>query len=154
MLLSGAAGWTGDMFVGMIAIFNNSLSYQEYLKTAIFSYIGCYIGTLLFALLVTGASLPCITPCMNIARYKYRWNAYQMFIRAICGGTFVSFAIFLSKRMNDVCAKYISIWMALSTQVICDYEHCLGTMFSLAVAHINGLPFVLERYCSFVSWIY
>ena len=145
MVITGAGGWTGDMLIGMIALLNHTLTSKEYLKTAIYSYIGCYIGTFLFALLATSASLPCIIPCINIAKYKYKWNPYQIFIRAIFGSTFVSFAIFLSKRMNDVCGKFISIWMALSTQVICDYEHCLGTMFSVAVAHLNGLPFLPKR---------
>ena len=34
--------------------------------------------------------------------------------------------------------KVLSIWFPISTYVICDFEHCLATMFFLITAKLNG----------------
>ena len=34
--------------------------------------------------------------------------------------------------------KVLSIWFPISTYVICDFEHCLATMFFLFTAKMNG----------------
>ena len=51
--------------------------------------------------------------------------------------------IFSIANFTRLFSQALSIWFPISTYVICDFEHCLATMFFLVTAKLNGADFDL-----------
>eukprot|EP01041_Mallomonas_annulata_P011045 gene11045-23089_t len=151
MAITGETGWTGDVFVAIHAFKEKSISLQHLLKVMLFSYIGCYMGTFLMASIANAAALPALAPSMNIAKHKYSWTVLQTFLRAIVGGVMISYAIFATKICESLVDKLVAIWLVISTQVVCDFEHVLGSLFVLPCAAMSGYPFSMKRYLTFIA---
>lgn len=105
------------------------------------SWFGCLAGASVMALMTTCAGLPAISGTILIAHHKLSFSFLQTFLRGILGSTLISLAIFMSKLNRDMVGKSIAIFFPISTYVICDFEHCLASMYFLINAKLNGGKF-------------
>lgn len=138
--LTNCGAWTGDMLLVARAMLSKekNVSIQAFLRTAVITWFGCLIGTILMALLACGAQLPACHPAIMIAQHKLGFTALQTFLRAVGGGSLICLAVFMSKVNRDMTGKVLSILFPISTYVICDFEHVLASMFFLSCAKVNG----------------
>lgn len=137
--ITGCGAWTGDMLLISRAFFGSrkETSVLDVMRCASITWLGSLVGTILMALLATGAALPACGPCLAIAKHKLTFTFLQTFLRAIGGGCLICLAIFMSRINRDMAGKAIGIWFPISTYVICDMEHVLASMFFLTCAKLN-----------------
>ena len=138
--MTGCGAWTGDMLLVARAYFSKSKKTNLWgaIRMALITWTGCFCGTVLMALLATGAALPACAATLAIAEHKLSFNFLQTFIRSGLGGCLICLAIFMSKLNRDMVGKTIGIWFPISTYVICDFEHVLASMFFLTCGKLNG----------------
>jgi formate/nitrite transporter len=136
--ITGNGSWTSDALMSSIACFKGCASWKSVLRTYFFSYIGCFVGQFLVALLTVFGKAPAIMPCIAIAQHKLELTMLQTFCRAIGGGCMICMAIFMSKISKTMSGKVLGIWFPVSTYVIADFEHCLASMYFLSVAGLKG----------------
>lgn len=141
--MSGNGAWTGDALLAAISMLKGRSSAIAVIRLLLVTYVGCFVGTVLMAILATVAKLPMIGPCIDLAEHKVGFNFIQTLFRGIGGGCLICMAIYMSKACRTMNGKVLGIWFPISTYVICDFEHCLGTMFFLVTAKLNGANFSL-----------
>merc|ERR1712072_977521 len=61
-------------------------------------------------------------------------------VRGIFGGWLIGLAVWTSVAAKDVKSKFVTIWLCISTYVICQYEHCLANIFFVPCAIFAGAP--------------
>ena len=150
MIFTGAGGWTGDVFASSLALKKKRISFNNFIRIIFFSYIGCLAGTLSISYIANAADLPCLQPCINIAKHKGSWSIIQILSRAIVGSPLMCAAIYSAKSSKSFIGKMLCIWLFVSMQVITDFEHCLGSMFALPCAHMHGYPLQLKKLIYFM----
>lgn len=138
--LTGCGAWTGDMLLVARAFVRSPerTSLVDVLRCAVLSWTGSFLGTIIAALLATGAGLPACKPCLEIALHRLNLTWLQTFSRAVGGGCFICLALFLSKLNREMSGKVIGIWVPTSTYVICGFEHVLASMFFMSCAKLNN----------------
>lgn len=138
--LTGCGAWTGDMLLVARAFVRcpENTSLVDVLRCAVLTWTGSFLGTIIAALLATGAGLPACKPCLEIALHRLNLTWLQTFSRAIGGGFFICLALFLSKLNREMSGKAIGIWVPTSTYVICGFEHVVASMFFMSCAKLNN----------------
>ena len=139
--MSGNGAWTGDALLAAVSCVKGTSSVMSVLRLLLVTYIGCFFGAFLMAILATVAKLPMIGPCIELSEHKIGFNFIETLFRGIGGGCLICMAIYMSKASRTMSGKVLGIWFPISTYVICDFEHCLGTMFFLLTAKLNGATF-------------
>lgn len=155
MILTGIVGWSGDViaffsmatYSGINTSSGSSISVMQCIRVLIVSYIGCLLGAIITAGFANFSGLPAIGPLVRMASHKFEWNALQVLFRSILGGVLVCLAIVLSKHHESASleCRLLIIWLLVSAQVICDLEHCLGSMFIIPAAILAGLPVTVQQ---------
>lgn len=135
--ITGNGAWTGDALLVAVSYLKKRISKRSAIRFLITTYLGCFMGTLLVAVLATASGLPCIQPCIAIAQHKLDMTPLQIFSRGIGGGSLICLSIFLSKCSRMMTGKAVGIFFPISAYVISDFEHCLASMFFLSTSFLN-----------------
>lgn len=136
--ITGNGAWTGDALLVAVSYLKKRINMRAVFRFLVTTYLGCLAGTIVVAALATAGALPCIQPCIAITEHKLCFTFMQTFARGIGGGSLICLAIFLSKCSRMMTGKLVGIWFPISAYVICDFEHCLASMFFLATSFLNG----------------
>jgi len=104
------------------------------------AYCGNTVGLLSVAALANLGALPAVPAAIEIALHKCSLSWMQVFTRGILGGWLIGLAVWTSVAAKDLTSKFITIWLCISTYVICQYEHCLANLFFVPCAIFAGAP--------------
>jgi len=145
--IAGGQGFTPNVGVMASAFIRKGTFSQrtfsalgEKLKVLGLAYAGNTVGLLTIALLANWAALPAVPAAIEIALHKCSLTWIQVVVRGILGGWLIGLAVWTSVAARDVLSKFITIWLCISTYVICQYEHCLANIFFVPCAIFAGAP--------------
>jgi len=113
---------------------------QEKFRVLGLAYAGNTIGLLSVALLANLGALPAVPAAIEIAHHKCSLTFLQVLVRGILGGWLIGLAVWTSVAARDVASKFVTIWLCISTYVMCQYEHCLANIFFVPCAIFAGAP--------------
>ena len=133
--LVGGELFTGNNMVMAFGAYNHSVSWLEAIKVWIASYIGNFVGCLIFSLLFVWAG------ASGTADYyaafipgKLSIPVGQMFFRAMLCNFFVCAGVLCGIKLQNEVAKIIMIIICISGFVISGFEHSIANMGNYAVA--------------------
>jgi formate/nitrite transporter len=116
------------------------------LKVLGLAYTGNTVGLLTIAYLANLAALPAVPAAIEIAKHKCELSFLQVLVRGVLGGWLIGLAVWTSVAARDVFSKFITIWLCISTYVICQYEHCLANIFFVPCAIFAGAPITWQTF--------
>lgn len=153
MAFTGAAAFTGDLLSSLLAYKYSLIDTRALIRINTVSYIGCYLGNALMGLLCSSAALYAIGPCINASRARYACPLTQTFFKAIFGSMLVCSGIFGTKTTDSFVGKAFTVWAAVTTQVACNFEHAMSSMFVLTVGALQAPrgSFLLREYLIFLA---
>lgn len=134
-----------NLFTGKIGyIVNNNLSY---LKEVIFTLIGNFIGTVLFAIILryTRISNLMVSKATELCNIKLSDSLISIFILSVLCGILMFIAVDGYKNMKDEMGKYLSVFLCVIVFILSGFEHSIANMyyFAMAKASIWGFKVVL-----------
>lgn len=138
--IAGGQGFTPNVSVLASAYMRGHGRLHSLIKNLIFVYLGNVIGLLTIAKLANVAALPAVAAAIEIAKHKCSLTFLQVLTRGVLGGWLIGLAVWTSVAAQDVMSKFITIWLCISTYVICQYEHCLANLFFVPCAILAGAP--------------
>merc|ERR1719453_2859377 len=116
------------------------------LKVLGLAYAGNTVGLLMIAWFANLGALPAVPAAIEIAHHKISLTFLQVLTRGVLGGWLIGLAVWTSVAAKDVASKFITIWLCISTYVICQYEHCLANLFFVPCAIFAGAPITWETF--------
>jgi len=143
IMISYAGGdlFTGDTFYFNYACFRKKQTWKTTFKLLALSYIGNFIGAVLFALLVLGTQLysDYSTHGMLIyaAENKLAASTSEVFFRAILCNWLVCLAFFIPLGMKNDGAKMFVMMLLVFCFFISGYEHSIANMSIFAIAIVS-----------------
>lgn len=151
--VTGNGAWTGDALLVSIAYLKRRIKLKQVVRFLVTTYLGCFAGTFLMALLATVSALPCIEPCIALTQHKLDLTLLQTFARGIGGGGLICLAIFMSKCSRMMTGKVVSILFPISAYVISDFEHVLASMFFMSTSLLNQDKGGLKSVTTFLRFL-
>lgn len=132
-------------FTASLALFTTAMIEAKARASTAYSnlvliYIGNACGLLLMASLVVAGGMYAVEPCWHITQHKLAATWSEIFFRGIGGGWLVCLAVFTATAADDIVSKFASIWLCISTYVMCGWEHSLANLFFMPVAILSGAP--------------
>ena len=111
-----------------------------------YAYLGNAIGLLTIAYLANLAFLPAVPAAIIIAKHKVAHTFTEILVRGILGGWLIGLAVWTAQAADDVASKFVTIWLCISTYVICQYEHCLANIFFVPCAIFAGAKITWSQF--------
>jgi formate/nitrite transporter len=144
--IAGGQGFTPNVAVMASAVLrkgsadeDKSIKFETMFKNLVYAYIGNAIGLITIAFLANLGNLPAVPASIIIAKHKvFDYSASAILFRGILGGWLIGLAVWTSQAAESVSAKFVTIWLCISTYVICQYEHCLANLFFVPCAIFAG----------------
>lgn len=142
--LVGGELFTGNNFVMAFGAYDKKVSWGDVCKIWIVSYIGNFIGCLIFALIWSGAG------ASGTADYfaaflpnKLAIPEGQMFLRAILCNFFVCLGVLCGIKLKEETGKILMITLCITGFVVSGFEHCIANMgtFVVGACMVEGLSF-------------
>jgi formate/nitrite transporter len=140
VVIAGAELFTGNiiMIVGSIS---GLYTIIKLFKNWIIVYIGNFIGSILFALLIYKSGLFGTFDNLNnlgllaikVADYKLSIPFIECFIRGFFCNILVVLAIIMSFIAKDLISKIFCCILPIMAFVACGFEHCVANMFLIPV---------------------
>jgi formate transporter len=140
VVIAGAELFTGNIIM-IISTILTLYTVKKILKNWLSVYIGNFIGSLLFAILIWESGLmgnpDKLTGVGNIAvgvaEAKLALTFSEAFIRGIFCNMLVIIAIILATISKDVISKIASCVLPIMVFVACGFEHCVANMFLIPI---------------------
>lgn len=151
--ITGNGAWTGDALLVSIAYLKRRIKLKQVVRFLVTTYLGCFAGTFMMAMLATVAALPCVEPCIALTQHKLDLTLLQTFARGIGGGGLICLAIFMSKCSRMMTGKVVSILFPISAYVISDFEHVLASMFFMSTSLLNQDKGGLKSVTTFLRFL-
>jgi len=140
--LSGASAFTGNLALVANALRKGKATMAGASAVLGITYIGCFVGVSLVALVTAAGNMPGLAPATAIAAHKAELSALQTLVRGIGGGWLIAcaitFAVSAMKAGGRLIDVALVIWFPISTYVICDFEHCLANFFFFMCGLLGG----------------
>jgi formate/nitrite transporter len=136
VVIAGAELFTGNIMM-IVSTILSLYTVKKILKNWLSVYIGNFIGSLLYAILIWKSGLlgdpDKLTGLGNIAvgvaEAKLGLTFSEAFIRGIFCNMLVILAIILATISRDVISKIASVVLPIMVFVACGFEHCVANMF-------------------------
>ncbi len=140
VVIAGAELFTGNIMM-IVSTILSLYTVKKILKNWLSVYIGNFIGSLLFAILIWKSgllgNLDGLTSLGNVAvsvaEAKLGLTFSEAFIRGIFCNMLVILAIILATISKDVISKIASCVLPIMVFVACGFEHCVANMFLIPV---------------------
>jgi nitrite transporter NirC len=138
----GGELFTGNNLVMAFGAYDKSVTWKQAGKVWLVSYIGNFIGCLIFALIFVGAG------ASGTADYyagfignKLSIPIGQMFFRAVLCNFFVCLGVLCGIKLKSEAAKILMITLCISGFVVSGFEHCIANMGNFVTAYllVDGL---------------
>lgn len=151
LLISMVGGelFTGNNLVMAFGAYDKKVSWGDVGKVWGISYIGNFVGCLIFALIFVWAGASGTADYYaGFINNKLSIPVGQMFFRAVLCNFFVCLGVLCGIKLKSEAAKFLMIVMCISAFVISGFEHCIANMgtFVTAFCLVPGLsiPAILK----------
>ncbi len=142
VIMAGSELFTGNNFVMTIGSLNKTTKLSDTLGSWIVCYLGNLIGALIVAMLFVYAGLggetPAGTALSNAAIAKASIPALQLVFRGILCNIMVCLAVLCSIKLENEVAKLIMIWWCLFVFITAGFEHSIANMTVYFTAILAG----------------
>lgn len=144
LLISMVGGelFTGNNMVMAFGAFDKKVSWSKVGKVWGISYLGNFVGCLLFALIFVGAGASGTRDYFaGFINNKLSIPVGEMFFRAILCNFFVCLGVLCGIKLKSEAGKILMIIMCISGFVVSGFEHCIANMgiFVTAGCMVPGL---------------
>lgn len=143
IMISYAGGdlFTGDTFYYSYSSIRKKQTWSTTFKMLAFSYLGNFIGAVLFALLVLGTKLYADFSTHEMLLYaatnKLNASTSEIFFRAILCNWLVCLAFFIPLGMKNDGAKMFVMMLLVFCFFISGYEHSIANMSIFSIAMVT-----------------
>lgn len=140
VVIAGAELFTGNIMM-IVSTILSLYTIKKILKNWITVYVGNFIGSVLFAILIWKSGLlgnvdklsGVGSVAAGVAEAKMGLAFSEAFIRGIFCNMLVILAIILATIAKDVISKIASIVLPIMVFVACGFEHCVANMYLIPV---------------------
>ncbi len=142
IVLVGGELFTGNNFVMAFGAYSGSVSWKEVGKVWLVSYLGNFVGCLIFALIWVGAGVSGTAGYFaGFIGNKLSIPVGQMFCRAILCNFFVCLGVLCGLKAKEEVAKILLITLCISGFVVSGFEHCIANMgvFVVSACVVDGV---------------
>ena len=144
VFLSGEL-FTGNNLVMSLGVQGRRITIKDLLKVWVYSYIGNFIGCLIFSYLFvkSGAALSQIQHYMEpLVASKLDLSIAQMILRGILCNFIVCLGYLSGIKMQSESGKLIMMFFCVFAFIIAGFEHSVANMgvFSIGYFALGGLP--------------
>mmetsp|Transcript_45612 Transcript_45612/g.103232 ORF Transcript_45612/g.103232 Transcript_45612/m.103232 type:complete len:322 (-) Transcript_45612:62-1027(-) len=126
ILLTGGILFTGTSASCPAAFFEGKADLKNCVRCLAISWAGNVLGSCVFAYFILYCGLlegPTAETALKIAKKKVSKDFGVTFAKGIGCNWMVCMAVFLQGQAQDMCGKYLSIWLPISTFVMIGFEH-------------------------------
>lgn len=138
----GGELFTGNNLVMAFGAFDKKVTWGEAGKVWGISYLGNFVGCVVFALIFVGAGASGTKDYFaGFINNKLSIPMGEMFLRAVLCNFFVCLAVLCGIKLKSEAAKFLMIVMCIAAFVISGFEHCIANMgiFTTAFCLVPGL---------------
>lgn len=139
---TGASAFTGNLVFAGSALRAKKTTVKKIARMLAITYIGSFIGAAGSGLLSAVAAIPAAAACGPISAHKLMLTPVQTLVRGVGAGWLITLAVTLATLVRGGGGNFgdlaLSVWLPISTYVICDFEHCLANMYFFAAAMASG----------------
>ena len=142
IVMVGGELFTGNNLVMAMGFYDKKVSAGALGKVWLVSYIGNFVGCLIFSLIFVGAGASGTADYFaGFINNKLTIAPLEMFLRAILCNFFVCLAVACGVKLTTEVGKFLMIVMCISAFVISGFEHCIANMsiFTVAYCLVPGL---------------
>lgn len=138
VLVAGADLFTGNTLI-FLGFLDKKVSLKEMLNNWVLIYLGNFIGSLIFALLVYYSGLLNTSDGalgalhVKIAADKVSLGALQIFVRGILANFLVCLAVWMGIGAKDMVGKVLACWFPIMAFVAGGFEHSIANMFYIPI---------------------
>jgi formate/nitrite transporter len=138
-LITGAELFTGNTALVTMAALNGQADSKGLANSWIYSYLGNFVGSLLFAKLVfAGGTLVNGGAALGVAAAKTSLSFKAAFVRGILCNWLVTMGVYMASMAKDFTGKMTAVWFPISAFVALGLEHSVANMFIIPLAIFNG----------------
>ncbi|MBN1831334.1 MAG: formate/nitrite transporter family protein [Deltaproteobacteria bacterium] len=156
VVIAGAELFTGNIMMIVSSILS-LYTLKKILKNWITVYVGNFIGSVLFAILIWKSGLLGNVDKLSgvgmvaasVAETKVGLAFSEAFIRGVFCNMLVILAIILATIAKDVISKITSIVLPIMVFVACGFEHCVANMYLIPVGLLAKGAGILELLAMF-----
>lgn len=142
VIMVGSELFTGNNFVMTIGSMNKAVKWKDTIETWVVCYIGNLVGALIvsafFVMANAGMDNAAITALAGAATAKAAMPAGVLIFRGILCNILVCLAVFCSIKMENEVAKLIMIWWCLFAFITSSYEHSVANMTIYFTSILGG----------------
>lgn len=138
----GSELFTGNNLTMAFGAYQKAVSWKAAGKVWLFSYIGNFVGCVIFSLIFVGAGASGTADYFaGIIGGKLEIPAGPLFLRAVLCNFFVCLAIVCGNKMKNEAGKFLMIVMCISGFVVSGFEHSIANMstFTTALLLVPGV---------------
>ncbi len=148
VIIAGAELFTGNVTI-LIGVFSGMIPKRRMLRNWLTVYIGNFIGSVIFAVLMGQTGLFHKAGELNslgdlavkVAHAKLAIPFTEAFIRGIFCNMLVILAIIMAIMAKDIISKIFAIILPITCFVACGFEHCVANMYLITVGMlVEGTP--------------
>lgn len=152
----GGELFTGDCLM-IMGCLQGTCSVRNMVKVLVVVWLSNFVGSALFAALVTGSSqfhfsgdlLGAFT--IKVAMGKVSMSLGSAFVSGILCNFFVCIAVLMAAAARDIAGKVLAIFFPIMAFVVSGYEHCVANMYYIpagifAAANEGYVQTAMETY--------
>ncbi len=138
----GSELFTGNNLIMAFGAFDKRVSWGDAGKVWLVSYIGNFVGCVIFSLIFVGAGASGTKDYFaSIIGGKLSIPIPEMFFRAVLCNFFVCLAVACGTKLKSEAAKFCMICICISGFVVSGFEHCVANMaiFTTSLCLVDGV---------------
>lgn len=147
VLITGAELFTGNCLV-TFGYLDGRYKMKHVLKNWFLVYTGNLVGSLLLAVLITGAGslddLRIAYLDYSLLTPKSNLTFIQAFFRGIICNIFVTLSVYVSYASKSMSGKILGMWLPVTIFVIGGFEHSVANMFIFPLGLMNGVELSMK----------
>lgn len=139
IILTNTQIFNANIAIYYIGFYEKKIKFKRIFKSISIIYLGNFIGSLFFALLITGSQiLKNNNAIIEISENKIIINWYTNLIRGILCNWFVCLAIWQSLHSKNTIDKAIGIILPIAGFITLGLEHCVSNMYIIPQGMMLG----------------
>lgn len=140
----GGELFTGNNMTMAIGVYNGFCSIKDVLKIWLISYVGNFVGALIFSAIFVGSTASrslMIDYYNSFITTKLSIAPLQLVLRGILCNFMVCLAVLTGTRMKSESGKLVVMFCVIMAFVVAGFEHCIANMgtFSIAYMLLGGI---------------
>lgn len=142
VVVAGAELFTGNVLI-YLGVLSKKVTLKQMFRNWTLVYIGNFIGSVLFALLIYYSGLLKVSNGqlgvlhINIAMKKVHLSLGNIFIRGILANILVCLAVWMAFGCKTMIGKVLACWFPVMTFVAAGFEHSIANMYYIPMGILS-----------------